>query len=131
MGHTMNQVTQAQPTITFAGFRCRFGKRSEGLPTRREAETLACLASGMTQKQIAKLRGVSPATIKSTVEAAYFRLHASRATEAVAKAMRRGWIAPLLLALIVGGLSPNQPAQRVRQPVRVVRMQRRETEVVA
>jgi len=131
MGHTMNQYPQAQPTITFAGFRCRFGKRGDGLPTRREVETLACLASGMTQKQIAKLRGVSPATIKSTVEAAYFRLHAQRATDAVAKAMRKGWIAPLLLALIVSAVSPQQPVQRVRQLVRVVRIQRREAEVMA
>lgn len=125
-------------TTEFAGYRCHYGAsrlaHQQGLPTLREAETLAGLASGMTQKELAKARGVSPATIRSTAEAAYYRLKAQRATEAVAKAMRRGWIAPLAvaLALAVSALAPqHQPAQRVRQPVRVVRQVRRVEEVIA
>lgn len=109
-------MTNAPTTIEFAGWRCRIGTRGMGLPTRREAELLAGLAAGMTQKEIAKLRGVSPATIKSTAEAAYYRLRASRATDAVAKALRRGWIAPLVLALMIADL--NGQTLRVRQPVR-------------
>lgn len=124
-------MAKAPHTIDFAGWRCRIGARGTGLPTRREAELLAGLAAGLTQKEIAKRRGVAPATIKSTAEAAYYRLRANRATDAVAKALRRGWIAPLLLALLVGSLSPQHPAQRVRQPVRIVRQARREVEVLA
>lgn len=122
-------------TTEFAGYRCHYGDsrlaHQQGLPTLREAETLAGLASGMTQKELARARGVSPATIRSTAEAAYYRLQAQRATEAVAKAMRRGWIAPLLLALMVSAIAPQQPAQRVRQPVRIVRQVRRVEEVIA
>lgn len=109
-------MNHSPSTTEFAGWRCRFGTRGMGLPTRREAELLAGLAAGMTQKEIAKLRGVSPATIKSTAEAAYYRLRANRATDAVAQALRRGWIAPLVLALMIADLSND--AARVRQPVR-------------
>lgn len=122
-------------TTEFAGYRCHYGAsrlaHRQGLPTQREAEVLAGLASGLTQKELARARGVSPATIRSTAEAAYYRLQAQRATEAVAKAMRRGWIAPLLLALAVSAMAPQQPAQRVRQPVRIVRQVRRVEEVIA
>ncbi|WFM72921.1 LuxR C-terminal-related transcriptional regulator [Halomonas sp. CKK8] len=109
-------MDNAPTTIEFAGWRCRIGTRGMGLPTRREAELLAGLAAGMTQKEIAKLRGVSPASIKSTAEAAYYRLRANRATDAVARAMRRGWIAPLALALMLADLSGE--GLRIRQPTR-------------
>ena len=105
-------------TISFAGWRCQVGTRGTGLPTRREAELLAGLAAGMTQKEIARIRGVSPSTIKSTAEAAYYRPRANRATDAVARAMRRGWIAPLLLALVVSGINPSAETVRHRPPMR-------------
>ena len=105
-------------SLEFAGFRCRAGNTRQGLPTVREVQVLAGLAAGLTQKEIAKLRGVSPSSIKSTAEAAYYRLRANRATDAVAKALRRGWIAPLLVTLLVGAMNPGSDALRVRQPVR-------------
>ncbi|SDF72044.1 regulatory protein, luxR family [Onishia taeanensis] len=123
--------TPPPQTIDFAGFRCRIGKRGSDWPTAKQAMVLAGLASGMTQKEIARERGISPATVKSTAETLYYRLSASRAADAIVKGIRRGWIAPLLLALIVSAMAPQQPAQRVRQPVRIVRIQRREAEVMA
>ncbi|MFI0472939.1 hypothetical protein ACGLWX_09515 [Halomonas sp. HMF6819] len=104
--------------IIFAGWRCQYGARKSGLPTQVQAQVVAGLAAGLTQKEIARLRGVSPASVRTVVEALYFNLHAYRATAAVAEAMRRGWIAPLLLALMISSISPDTPAQRHRQPSR-------------
>jgi DNA-binding CsgD family transcriptional regulator len=109
------------PSITefeFAGWRCRTGKRGSGLPTVAQAQVIAGLAAGLTQKEIAKLRGCSPSTVKATVAALLYHLHAMRAAGAVAEAISRGWIAPLLLALLVGAMNPGSDALRVRQPMR-------------
>ncbi|MCK0743593.1 LuxR C-terminal-related transcriptional regulator [Chromohalobacter nigrandesensis] len=107
-------MTNPTNTIEFAGYRCQIGRQAQGLPTVKQAQVIAGLAAGMTQKEIAKLRGVSPATIKSTTESLYFWLHASRATDAVAKAMKRGWIAPLAIALFISALNPH--ADAIRRP---------------
>jgi len=104
--------------IIFAGWRCQYGSRKSGLPTLVQAQVVAGLAAGLTQKEIAKLRGVSPASVRTVVEALYFNLHAYRATAAVAEAMRRGWIAPLLIALVISGLNPDADTLRHRPPVR-------------
>ncbi|MCT8506172.1 LuxR C-terminal-related transcriptional regulator [Chromohalobacter moromii] len=121
--------TQTQETIEFAGYRCRVGRQTQGLPTAKQAQVIAGLAAGMTQKEIARLRGVSPTTVKSTAESLYFWLHAARASAAVAEALKRGWIAPLMLALTVGALAPDMHMQRVRQPrtrVQITKQSRRE-----
>ncbi|OLO05250.1 helix-turn-helix transcriptional regulator [Salinicola socius] len=127
----MNQVTQDHQTIEAFGYRCRVGRQAEGFPTIKQAHVIAGIAAGMTQKEIAKLRGVSPATVKSTAETLYFWLHAQRATDAVAKAMRRGWIAPLLLALTVSAISPDVHMQRLRssgsrQTISITKLSRRQ-----
>lgn len=110
------------PSITefeFAGWRCRTGRRGSGLPTAPQAQVIAGLAAGLTQKEIAKLRGCSPATVKAAVTTLLYLLHAQRAAGAVAEALRRGWIAPLVLALIVSALHPSSnELMRVRQPMR-------------
>nr|WP_300312838.1 LuxR C-terminal-related transcriptional regulator [Halomonas sp.] len=103
-------------SIEFAGWRCRYGKRGSNLPTAKQVTVLAGLASGMTQKEIARKRGISPSTVKSTAEAMYCRLRAVRATDAVSKAIRRGWIAPLVLVLLISDM--HHQAYRVRQPNR-------------
>ncbi|CAM3308984.1 response regulator transcription factor [Halomonas lysinitropha] len=117
MATTIVTPIEAQE-FEFAGWRCRTGKRHSGLPTIAQAQVLAGLAAGLTQKEIARARGVSPATVKAAVATLLFHLHAQRAAGAVAEALRRGWIAPLLLALIVGAMNPNSEALRVRQPTR-------------
>ncbi|WP_447556397.1 response regulator transcription factor [Vreelandella sp. EE22] len=86
--------------------------------TRTEAIDMMLLAAGQTYKEIARATGRSPESVKSCLARAYHKLHAYRATAAVAEAMRRGWIAPLLLALIVSSISPDAPALRQRQPMR-------------
>lgn len=104
--------------VTFAGWRCQYGPRKSGLPTLVQAQVAAGLASGLTQKEIAKIRGVSPASVRTVAEALYSHLGAYRAAAAVAEAMHRGWIAPLLVALLISGINPDVEAMRHRQPVR-------------
>lgn len=82
----------------------------------REAEHLMALASGQSVKEIARTFCVSPSTVKASLKRVYDRLNVSKAPAAVAVAIRRGWIAPLLLALMVADLSGT--AMRVRQPTR-------------
>ena len=52
------------------GFKCRFGPRNSEWPSRVQAQVIACIAAGMTHKEIAKLRGCSPRTISATSAAA-------------------------------------------------------------
>lgn len=104
--------------VTFAGWRCQYGARKSGLPTLVQAQVAAGLAAGLTQKEIAKLRGVSPASVRTVAETLYSHLGAYRAAAAVAEAMKRGWIAPLLVALLVSGINPDAEAMRHRPPVR-------------
>ncbi|RKR02623.1 regulatory LuxR family protein [Kushneria sinocarnis] len=112
----MEHTPQPQ-TIEFAGFRCRVGGRGSSWPTAKQAMVLAGLAKGMTQKEIARERGISPATVKSTAEAIYYRLNAARAADAIVKGMRRGWIAPLCLMLMLTTVvAGQQHIYRVRQP---------------
>lgn len=54
--------------------------------TARERETLAALAEGLSNKEIARRFGVSPNTVKSQVSSLYAKLDASRRTEAVQRA---------------------------------------------
>lgn len=104
--------------VTFAGWRCQYGARKNGLPTLVQAQVAAGLAAGLTQKEIAKLRGVSPASVRTVAEALYSHLGAYRATAAVAEGMKRGWIAPLLVALLISGINPDTDALRQRAPIR-------------
>ncbi|MGE4534690.1 LuxR C-terminal-related transcriptional regulator [Halomonas sp.] len=115
----MPAIAQHRTTeFEFAGWRCRTGCRGSGLPTIAQAQVIAGLASGLTQKEIARARGCSPATVKAAVATLLYLLHAHRAAGAVAEAIRRGWIAPLLLALIVSSLNQDSDElMRVRQPV--------------
>lgn len=52
----------------------------------REYETLALLAAGLSNKEIARKLGVSPNTVKTHLARLYEKLGASRRTEAVGKA---------------------------------------------
>lgn len=92
--------------------------RKAGQLAPREAQHLMALASGMTTKEIARQFGVSPSTVRHSLDRIYQRLNVERATAAVAQAIRRGWIAPLLVALLVGAMNPGSDALRIRQPTR-------------
>ncbi|MCK2183539.1 response regulator transcription factor [Halomonas getboli] len=91
--------------------------RHSGQLAPREAQHLMALASGLSAKEIAREFGIQPATVKHSLMRVYGRLGVHRGTAAVAEAIRRGWIAPLVLALMVADLS-GQHIQRVRQPAR-------------
>lgn len=86
--------------------------------TLMEATYLLHAATGMTRKEIAKATGRSPATVRHGLDRAYHKLGVYRAAGAVAEAISRGWIAPLLLVLLVGAMNPGSDALRVRQPMR-------------
>ena len=68
--------------------------------TRTQAVDLMLLAAGNTYKEIAKATGRSPETVHGSLKKAYHKLSVYKAAGAVAEAMRRGWIAPLLVALV-------------------------------
>lgn len=86
--------------------------------TRTQAVDMMLLAAGNTYKEIAKATGRSPETVHGSLKKAYHKLHVYKAAGAVAEAMRRGWIAPLLVALVVSGINPDADAMRHRQPTR-------------
>ncbi|WP_129138819.1 response regulator transcription factor [Modicisalibacter coralii] len=96
----------------------------------REAQHLMALACGMTQKEIAREFGVSPSTVGHSLTRIYQRLGVERGTAAVAIAIRRGWIAPMALVLLISAMTPDAHWQRVRQPrtrtVTMTKLARRE-----
>lgn len=105
--------------LTYGNWRATANpNRKSGELAPREAQHLMALASGLSHKQIAQAFGVSPRTVRHSLQRVYGRLGVARGTAAVAQAMRRGWIAPLLLALFVGAMAPGNEALRIRQPVR-------------
>lgn len=112
------QITTEPTEFECQGFKCRFGPRNSQWPSRTQAQVIACIAAGMTHKEIAKLRGCSPRTVSATSAAILYYLNAHRAAGAVVEAMKRGWIAPLLVTLLISGINPDMDAMRHRQPVR-------------
>ena len=86
--------------------------------TRTEAVDLMLLAGGKTYKEIAKATGRSPETVRGSLKKGYHKLGVYKAAGAVAEAMKRGWIAPLLIALMISGINTDVEAMRHRQPIR-------------
>ncbi len=86
--------------------------------TRTEAVDMMLLAAGNTYKEIARITGRSPETVRGSLKKGYHKLGVYKAAGAVAEAMRRGWIAPLLIALLVSGINPDTEAMRNRPPAR-------------
>ncbi|HIE1094606.1 TPA: response regulator transcription factor, partial [Pseudomonas aeruginosa] len=65
----------------------------------RELACLLSLASGMTDKEIARRDGLSPRSIKGRLESVMHKLGVYRRTPLVAEAIRRGLISPAVIAL--------------------------------
>ena len=86
--------------------------------TRTEAVDLMLLAAGNTYKEIARTTGRSPETVRGSLKKGYHKLGTYKAAGAVAEAMRRGWIAPLLIALLISSINPDTEAMRHRPPMR-------------
>ena len=86
--------------------------------TRTQAVDLMLLAAGNTYKEIAKATGRSPETVHGSLKKAYHKLSVYKAAGAVAEAMRRGWIAPILVALMISCINGDADALRHRPPAR-------------
>lgn len=69
-----------------------FGGGGDPGPSSRERQVLALLASGGTDRQIAEMLDLSPATVQTHVRNAKAKLGARTRTQAVALALRRGLI---------------------------------------
>ncbi|SHK52723.1 response regulator transcription factor [Halomonas caseinilytica] len=84
--------------------------------TKRQAEIVSRLADGMTAEEIAISLCRSVLTVRTQVKLACQRAGAKNTPHLVALAIRKGWIAPLALALMLADLHGH--AMRTRQPVR-------------
>ena len=116
-------------TIQVEGWQGHLGK---GLAPRQLMATIYA-ALGFTRKEIAKHMACSPETIKTQLETARHRLdNQPTVRELCREAMRRGIIAPLVLALLVGAEhTQTRPVRRPEAPrsqiqVRVKRMEEAE-----
>lgn len=78
----------------------------------RELEATLLAAGEMTVKQIARQMNISPDTAKNRLDGAKFKLESRTIRGLVLKAYRQGIIAPLVLALLVGGGHQQNPAPR-------------------
>lgn len=69
--------------------------RVAGCPlTPTEYETLLLVMRGRTYQQAARERGVSPSSVRSTLNSAYRRLGLSGVVQAAALMLREGWVGP-------------------------------------
>ena len=86
--------------------------------TRTEAMDMMLLAAGDTYKEIARATGRSPETVHGSLKKGYHKLGVYKAAGAVAEAIRRGWITPLLVALLISGINTDADTIRHRSPTR-------------
>ncbi len=99
-------------TIQVEGWQGHLGK---GLAPRQLMATIYA-ALGFTRKEIAKHMECSPETIKTQLETARYNLdNQPTVRELCREAMRRGIIAPLVLALLVGA-EHNPQVRPIRRP---------------
>lgn len=85
-------VADAKARASFAEGGSLFSSGRE--PSVREREVLALLASGATDREIAQLLELSPATIQTHVRNAKAKLGARTRAQAVALALQRDLIQP-------------------------------------
>lgn len=99
------------PTIEFAGWRVSL----QGITT-KQAEVLALSANDRTTKEAARELGISPRSVQQRLDDARFKLGMQRSVRAlVVEAMKRGILAPLAFALLLGGGHSHQ-SPPVRRP---------------
>ena len=112
-------------TIQIEGWQGRLG---QGLAPRQLLATMLA-AADLQVKEIARRMNCEPSTAEKTLDRARFKLGMQRTTRGLCiEAMKRGIIAPLVLALLVGGgnLQQMRPVRRPESPriQTVVRIQR-------
>ncbi|CAB5637097.1 RNA polymerase sigma-70 factor, Bacteroides expansion family 1 [Pseudomonas putida] len=85
----------------------------------RELEATLHAASDLTQKEIARLMGISPKTVEKRIEDARHKLGAKTMRGLVLEAFKRQIISPaataLALFLVIHGLMADDVALRVRR----------------
>ncbi len=112
-------------TIQIEGWQGRLG---QGLAPRQLLATMLA-AADLQVKEIARRMNCEPSTAEKTLDRARFKLGMQRTTRGLCiEAMKRGIIAPLMVALLIGGGNVQQ-MRPVRQPEspraqQVVRIQR-------
>ena len=109
------------------------GRQGAGLPP-RQLEAVLHSANDLTAKQIARKMGISPATVTKTLDRARFALGMQRSVRGLClEAIKRGIIAPLVLALMVLGTGTATESSARRPPARihVVRILRNDTTAAA
>ena len=60
--------------------------------TETEREVLKLLADGMSQEEVAAVRGTSKSTTRNTAKLIRYKLGTNNTTHSVALAIREGWI---------------------------------------
>jgi len=65
----------------------------------KELQYCMSVAAGMTAKEIAKVFGISPGTVKKRLDVAMFKLGVHRRAALVAEAMKRQIISPMCFVL--------------------------------
>ncbi|AJG17303.1 helix-turn-helix transcriptional regulator [Pseudomonas plecoglossicida] len=102
-------------TITASGWTGFLGR---GLAP-RELEATLHAASDLTQKEIARLMGISPKTVEKRIEDARFKLGAKTMRGLVLEAFKRQIISPaataLALLMAIHGVIGDDQAMRVRR----------------
>lgn len=99
----------------------------------RELEFTLMVAAGMTGKEIARVAGLAPDSVKKRISNAMYKLRAGNRAQLVGEAMKRGIIAPLVMILALGGISftaSPQPPRTPQRPVRVAMVRRIESVTV-
>lgn len=85
----------------------------------RELEATLYAASDLTQKEIARLMGISPKTVEKRIEDARFKLGAKTMRGLVLEAFKRGVISPaataLALLMAIHGMIGDDQAMRIRR----------------
>lgn len=84
--------------------------------TKRQVQIVGLLAQGDTAEQVAEQIHRSSGTIRRHITLACERVKAKNTAHLIAISISRGWIAPLILILMIGDL--HHQAYRVRQPNR-------------
>ena len=80
------------PLLTLVDRPAAHRSGTRGAITVRECRVLALLADGLSTREVAREMAYSERTIKNILQTLTSRLHLRNRTQAVAYAVRRGWI---------------------------------------
>jgi DNA-binding NarL/FixJ family response regulator len=82
----------ARKVVTYFQKRSVQDSRSDAAVTNRERDILASLAQGNSYKLVANDLGISIDTVRFHIRNIYRKMHVHSQTEAIAKAIRGGWV---------------------------------------